>query len=257
MELVTKWINVSPSLPSKFLVEFFATMFFHFLGSLSATPWGNGIVLIGLVYYTAKISNAHINPAITLAFSILGYHNPIEVIVYWIAQVSGAIVGALWLALLVPNLNIRDDITTQLYSGCFTSTIPHWSIFGFELIGTLSFLLPIYAMLWLTTHKDGFGGSGALIVGISLVGNALAIAPFTGAAFNPARVIASPVVFDCNNSNYMGYYIFGELVGAILVCLFIMPWYGVPIDAWYFHMLPEKGQNVLKKVSVQPKRNYV
>jgi glycerol uptake facilitator-like aquaporin len=254
MDTLNRWINVQPSIMSKFCVEFTATMFFHFIGSLSPTPWANGIALMILIFYSAKISGAHINPAASYVFMILGFINPIEILMYCLAQISGAIVGALWLALLVPNLYIRENIVNQPYSGCFTSDLEYWNIFGFEAIGTFCFFLPIYSVVWYTTHKDGYGAVGPIIIGLSLLANALAIGSFTGGAFNPARVIGSSVVFRCNNSSYIGYYIFGEFIGASLVPFLIIPWYGIANNAWYLSMLSDRAQIITKKINTMPKK---
>jgi hypothetical protein len=66
-----------------------------------------------------------------------------------------------------------------------------------------------------------------VIVGVSLYAAASACVQWTGAALNPARVIASQVVFTCPDVWSVPYYLIGEFLGAALVPLAIAPWYGV------------------------------
>jgi len=225
-----KWLlEPKPNLISKFCAEISACMMFHFIGSISPTPWANGIALMVMVYYTAKTSGAHLNPALSLAFTMLGYTNPLEMIVYWFAQISGCIIGALWIKLLVPVTMQHGNI------GCFIPNpeLNNALVFGWEAFCTFTFLLPIFSVVWYTTHKKGYGNTGPLIVGLSLIANAFAAGPFTGAALNPARVLGSHIVFNCGWS-HVPFYIAGEILGAALVPLAVFPFYGVNDEAWYF-----------------------
>lgn len=237
MDTIRSWIvDPKPRIVSKFLMETLATMMFHFLGSLSGTPYSNGITLMVLVYYTAKTSGAHINPALSLTFTLLGHTNPIELFVYWLAQFSGAALGALWLALLVPGLHIRGEGV-----GCFNpnEALTPGAIFGWEALCTFTFIVPIFSVVWYTNNKKGYGNTGPILVGLSLMASAAAAASYTGGALNPARVLGSPIVFDCmqNKINIL-YYITGEFAGALVAPLIIMPWYGVAPKAWYIDWIP-------------------
>jgi glycerol uptake facilitator-like aquaporin len=192
-----------------------------------------------LVYFCAKISGAHLNPAVSLTFTALGHINPIEMLTYWTAQIIGCILGALWIACLVPGLTIRGDAHGG-YHGCFVPLpgLTNSQIFGWEALSTFNFLLPVFAVVWYTQNKDGYGNTGPIMVGLSLLASALACGHWTGAALNPARVIASPAVFNCHHSNKIVYYVLGELTGAILAVGAIIPWYGIAANAWYICTMP-------------------
>ena len=246
-DLWTRWVvDLKPNLLSKFCAETSACAIFHFIGSATPTPWANGIILMVLVYYTAKTSGAHLNPALSLTFMMLGHTNPLEVLVYWAAQMIGTILGALWLALLVPGLYVGAPAAgaggMQL-DGCFFPgpDMTPARVFGWEAFCTFCFILPIFSVVWYTLHKKGYGNTGPLMVGLSLVANALAAGPFTGGALNPARVLGSPVVFKCDNT-YLIFYVAGEFVGASLVPLIIAPWYGISPTAWYMTVVPDKAK---------------
>lgn len=67
---------------------------------------------------------------------------------------------------------------------------------------------------------------------------------------NPARVLGSFAVFDCGNDQYVGLYIAGQMLAAIMAALTVMPWYGIATDTWYMHWIPIKIRKQLK--SYQP-----
>lgn len=252
-DIVRAWfVDPRPRVVSKAVAEFLACMMFHFIGSVSPTPWANGIALVVLVYFTAKTSGAHLNPSVSLTFSLLGYTNPIELLFYWIAQVSGCIVGALWIACLVPWLHVGSTVNRigdgPFVDGCFVprNDLLHKHVFGWEAFATFCFMAPIFSVVWYTLNKRGYGNTGPIIIGLSLLANAFAVGPFTGGALNPARAVASQVVFDCPDKGSLLYYVLGELLAGVMVPLAIMPWYGVSPNAWYREWIPVQVRAQLK-----------
>lgn len=259
-----------PSIYHRMMAEFTGCMMFHFLGSISPTPAANGIALMVLVYYTAKLSGAHLNPAVSLTFCLLGHTNPIEMLLYWISQIAGCAVGALWIAALVPEVNIRapialpDGAMAIEHHGCFTpnNRISDAQVYGWEALCTFCFISHIFSVVWYTQNKNGYGNTGPLIVGLSLFANALACGSFTGGALNPARVLGSQIVYDCPYRKIYTY-IFGELTGAIVAALAIIPWYGISMAPWYgkgkiITKAAHTSQNsiILKTLNRQVHRRY-
>lgn len=220
-----------PNLLTKAAAEFTGCLLFHFIGSSSPTPFVNASALVVMVYYTAKLSGGHLNPALTTTFSLLGYTNPVEVLVYWASQLSGSIVGALLVAALSSNLSVRGPVGSSDNSGCFAPnpTISGLQVMGWEAICTFGFILPIFSVVWYTQSKNGYGNTGPIIVGLSLYAAASAASQWTGGALNPARALASSVVFDCDTA-HLWYYVAGEFIGAAAVPLAVFPWYGVAAD---------------------------
>jgi hypothetical protein len=196
---------------------------------------------------------------------LLGHTNPIEMLVYWAAQMIGCIIGALWLALLVPGLYIGAPSAQKSgyialgndSDGCFypTNNMSIARVFGWEAFCTFCFILPIFSVVWYTLHKKGYGNTGPLMVGLSLIANAMAAGRYTGAALNPARVLASPAVFSCDNT-YLFYYVAGEFLGASLVPIIIAPWYGISPNAWYIAAVPEKAKTYFDNVKNTRERGF-
>ena len=234
--LSPSWLAAPKHVKSRLLSEFIGCCFFHFIGSVSPTPATNAVALMALVYFTAKVSGAHLNPAVSTAFMLLGHINPLELVAYALAQILGCITGALWIAALVPGALVggSDELATI---GCFApaADLSSARIFGWEAFATLAFLLPVFSVVWYTQNKSGYGTTGPVMVGLSLLSAAYAAAPYTGAALNPARAVASHVVFHCptRSTSSLKFYVLGEFVGACIVPLIIVPWYGIAHNAWY------------------------
>lgn len=240
----------------KLWAEFVGCMMFHFIGSVSPTPWANGIALMTLVYYTAKTSGAHLNPAVSTTFMALGHITPLEMIGYWSAQITGCAFGALWIAALVPQLypgHTINDPRALYFSGCFVprSELSHAQIYGWEAVCTTCFIAPIFAVVWYTQAKHGYGNVGPIVIGLSLIANALVAGQFTGAALNPARALGSEIIFKCPKSNLIWYYILGELTAGLVAPLFLLQWYGIAPKAWYLKYLSEPIKQRLLKSSVK------
>jgi glycerol uptake facilitator-like aquaporin len=226
-------------------------MMFHFIGSISPTPWANGISLMVLVYFVAKISGAHLNPTVSTVFMILGHINPYELLAYWIAQVCGCAVGALWIWALVPQLYLWkdiEDVNALAHSGCFVPKqgITDVQIFGWETLCTFCFIAPVFAVVWYTSHKSGYGNTGPIMVGLSLMANAFVAGQFTGAALNPARALGSPIVLKCPANDKLGYYILGEMTAGLLAPVILIPWYGIANNCWYINYFPNFVKKFIK-----------
>ena len=54
-----------------------------------------GIVLFGLIATLGGVSGGHFNPAVTFAAAIMRRIDPIDAVVYILAQLSGGVLGAL------------------------------------------------------------------------------------------------------------------------------------------------------------------
>ena len=62
-----------------------------------------GLVIMVMVYATGHLSGAHINPAVTLAFTLTRHFPAREAVAYIAAQLAGAILAALVLLAVWPD----------------------------------------------------------------------------------------------------------------------------------------------------------
>src|SRR5918994_1993832 len=155
--------------------------------------WGMAVAIA--VYCVGQFSGAHINPAVTIGFAVVGELPLADVVPYIIAQFLGAFVGAVivWLAYL-PHWAETADPGLKL--GVF-STAP--AIYNTpaniitEIIGTFVLVFGVSGIV----ANAGAAPAGAaavigsginpLLVGLLVLGIGLSLGGSTGYAINPAR----------------------------------------------------------------------
>ena len=88
-----------------------------------------------------------------------------------------------------------------------------------------------------------------ILVGLSLISSALAAANYTGGALNPARVLGSIAVLGCDEKARSSavFYVTGEIVGAIIAPVAIIPWFGICQNSWYREYIPKVLSNMYIK----------
>ena len=93
----------------KLVVEFIGTFFFILTVGLAVANAGDlaplaiGASLMVMVYAGGHVSGGHYNPAVSLAVHLRGKMTQPEMIAYWIAQFTAALVAALVVILLDYN----------------------------------------------------------------------------------------------------------------------------------------------------------
>lgn len=146
---------------------------------------GWGLAVTFAIYAVGSISGAHINPAVTLGLAFSGDFGWEKVPGYIVAQVLGAMIGAMlvWLHYL-PHWKKTDDSSTKLGVFSTSPAIPStYSNLLSELLGT--FML-VFALMFIGANKFT-EGLNPLVVGSLIVVIGMAIGGVTGYAINPAR----------------------------------------------------------------------
>src|SRR6266536_1190314 len=73
-----------------------------------------GLIVMAMIYALGNISGAHINPAVTIAFTIAGRFKLKELIPYIISQIAGALLASFTLKFLFPA---NEYLGTTIPSG--------------------------------------------------------------------------------------------------------------------------------------------
>jgi glycerol uptake facilitator protein len=146
--------------------------------------WAMG-VFVG-VYCSAASSKAHLNPAVTLAFAVLGKISWSLVPTYIAAQLLGAMAGSLvaWLCFR-QHFAATPDADAKLAAFC---TAPAIRSYGNNLITEIiaTFVL-ILGVLFIAAPSNSLGALDALPVSLLVLGIGLGPGGPTGYAINPAR----------------------------------------------------------------------
>lgn len=174
-----------------------------------ATAFGVGIAV--LAYGIGHISGGHINPAVTLAFMLLGDISIVKGILYMVVQFTGAIVGSLIVWGCAAGLadNCTDDSEAPVclnskfgdqWGPAFTlglnqvsATTSIGSAFLLELVGT--YLLVITVLNSAVDKNSGAGSCAPIAIGWSVMLAHINLVPFTGCGINPARSFG-PMIVD-------------------------------------------------------------
>jgi aquaporin NIP len=142
-----------------------------------------GLVIMAMVYATGHLSGAHINPAVTLAFT-LTRHFPIrEAAAYLAGQFLGAVAGALLL------LTVWTSHPANL--GATTPSVSPGSALVYEAVLTAFLMFVIMAV---ATDSRAVGAGAAIAISATVGLDALFGGPVTGASMNPARSFGPALV---------------------------------------------------------------
>jgi aquaporin NIP len=135
-----------------------------------------GLVIMAMIYATGHLCGAHINPAVTLAFTLTRHFPARDAVTYVAAQLAGATLAALLL------LAIWPDKPAEL--GATVPTVGAASAFVYELVLTAFLMFVIMAV---ATDTRAVGAAAAIAIGGTVGLDALFGGPVTGASMNPAR----------------------------------------------------------------------
>ncbi len=201
-----------------------------------ATGWGLAVFAAVAVSISMGDSDAHLNPAFTVASVITTGHAE-RLWTYIPAQIAGAMVGAtlVWLFYL-PHWGLTPDPGKKL--SCF-STGPAVrkpaSNFVSEVIGTFVLVVVAAALLSKRIAPGGVApGLGPWLVGALVWSIGLSLGGTTGYAINPARDLGPRIMHTLlpiagkgtSDWSYSWVPIFGPIAGGIVAAIFIR-WAGM------------------------------
>ena len=159
-----------------------------------ATSLAFGLVIVAMAYSVGNISGCHINPAVSLAMLIRKKINVKEFLVYVLAQIVGAFIGSLLLALFVRSFDNLGGNAIQpllMKNGTDLDALSYIGAFLVEVVLTFVFVL---AILGATDERYHDGKLAGLVIGGSLTLVHLFGLGFTGTSVNPARSLAPAVL---------------------------------------------------------------
>ena len=159
-------------------------------GGYTNITFGWGLAVTMGIYIAGKVSGAHLNPAVTLAFAVFRDFPWRKVLPYSIAQTAGAFAAAalvFWNYLPVFH---RVDPQLERTAGVFTTfpAFPNLPQAGFldQLIGTGLLVLMIFAVIDEFNAPPGANLTPVLI-GLVVVAIGMSFGGMHGYPINPAR----------------------------------------------------------------------
>ena len=157
---------------------------------------GWGLAVVMGVYVSGTVSDAHINPAVTLGFASIGEFPWSKVPMYITAQMLGAMIGAAIVFLnYLPHWQKTKDKAAKLaiFSTAPGSSnevrSPYANVIS-EIIGTFVLML---GLLFIGANQFA-EGLNPLVVGALIVAIGMSLGGATGYAINPARDLGPRIV---------------------------------------------------------------
>jgi MIP family channel proteins len=190
----------------------------EFDGSIGATGVAAtfGLIIMAMIYAIGHLSGAHINPAVTIAFSLTRHFPPRDAVAYVGAQLTGATIGAFTLLAIWP--------TKPANLGATVPSIAPGSALVYETILTAILMFVIMAV---ATDSRAVGAGAAIAIGGAVALDALFGGPVTGASMNPARSFGPALASGEWKEFWI--YILGPIAGAALGALSYQLVRGAPL----------------------------
>ena len=158
-------------------------------GGYTNIVWGWAIGVTMGIYVSARISGAHLNPAVTLALALFRGFPWRKVVPYTLAQTLGAFAGA---AVVFWNYRLAFasfDPMLEKTAGIFTTlpAFPNALSAGFldQVIGTALLLLLVFAIVDERNQLPGW--LTPILIGLVVLGIGISFGALHGYAINPAR----------------------------------------------------------------------
>ncbi len=159
-----------------------------------------GFIVMAMIYSLGDISGAHMNPAVTIAFTIAKRFQLKQVLPYIISQLAGAFLASVTLKYLFPA---NETLGATLPAGTELQSF------------ILEFILTFFLMLVIINVATGSKEQGmfaGLAIGSTVLLEAMFAGPISGASMNPARSITPAIV--SGHIEHLWIYIAAPIAGA-------------------------------------------
>ncbi len=131
------------------------------------------------VYLFGKISMAHFNPAVTLGFLITKHITKRQLILYLIAEITGALLGSLFIKYFIGS---QESLGAN--SPNYAYPLP--LIFAVEVLASALLM----AVILVVVYTKGLRGFSGIAIGAMVGFDIFFLAFISGASMNPARSLA-------------------------------------------------------------------
>jgi aquaporin Z len=172
--------------------------------SRTAAVVAPALMVMAIILFMGKVSGAHLNPAVSIAFALRRDFPWWRVPGYIVAQLAGATLAALFLRAVI-------NVSAMYGSNYPAHGYSDMAAFWMELILTMGL---VSVILGTASGAQNIGVIGAFGVGAYIALAGLWGSPISGASMNPARTFGPDLV----STTFTGYWVYvaGPIAGAIL-----------------------------------------
>lgn len=186
------------------------------MADLGVVALAFGTVVVATVYAFGHVSGNHINPAVTLGLAVARKFPWAQVPGYLAAQLVGAVLGAAAIVGVLGTKAVDAGLGVASYSGIGAA-----QAFTAEFVGTFVLVFTVAGVI----HRRAAAGFAGVAIGLVVFAVIIPVAPATGAAINPARVVGPMLVQQLAGGSVawsqLPVYVVAELLaGAVAVVLY-------------------------------------
>jgi MIP family channel proteins len=199
------------------LVFFVSSVVVLYVATGSNAQFGSDFAVVGLTHFLVLFalivsigvaSGGHFNPAVTTAFIVLRRIDPVDGLVYILAQLSGGVLGALLTKAFLLDEGRASDYGTPKVTALLGSGFQ-----GFLVEGIGAFVL-VMTVLAVALNPE-IRRWAALSIGGALGFLVMVLGPLSGGSFNPARWFGPALVGNDLGSDPLAF-ILGPIAGALI-----------------------------------------
>ena len=172
--------------------------------SRTAAVVAPGLMVMAIIMFMGKVSGAHLNPAVSIAFSLRGDFPWRRVPGYIVVQLVGATLACLFLRWVI-------DVSATYGSNYPASGFSAADAFLMEAVLTFGL---VSVILGTASGAQNIGTFGAVGVGAYIALAGLWGSPISGASMNPARTFGPDLVGTDFTSYWV--YVAGPILGAAM-----------------------------------------
>ena len=204
----------------KFVAEFIGTLTLVLFGCGAAVLGGDnvgqlgialafGFAIVAMAYGIGSISGCHVNPAVSLGAFIAGRMSAREMLVYWVAQFLGALVGA---GILASIAGMAGGLGQNGWGPGYLGEFSLQSALIFEIVMTAIFVIVILG----STSVEAPAGFAGLAIGITLAVIHIVGIQVTGVSVNPARSFGPAVLVGGQALSQLWLFFVAPAIGAVI-----------------------------------------
>ena len=172
--------------------------------SRTAAVVAPGLMVMAIILFMGRVSGAHLNPAVSIAFALRRDFPWRRVPGYIVVQLAGAALAAWFLQAVI-------DVSASYGSNYPAASFSNGDAFWMEMVLTFGL---VSVILGTASGAQNVGVIGALGVGAYIALAGLWGSPISGASMNPARTFGPDLVAADFHAYWV--YVAGPLAGAVV-----------------------------------------
>ena len=151
-----------------------------------------GLAIVAMAYGIGPVSGCHVNPAVSFGVLVAGRMTMSDFVSYVIAQILGALVGAVVLYIILSGKSAgwTGSLGQNGWGAGYLGEYNLLSALVFEVVATFLFLVCILG----ATQKGAPAQFAGLAIGLTLVAIHIVGINVTGVSVNPARSLGPAII---------------------------------------------------------------